>query len=226
VAGKQPELWNPVTGEIRDAVAFHQEDGRTTVPLEFNPRESVFVVFRKPIATTAEGRASSNYPTVTTQTELAGAWDVSFDPKWGGPARVTFDSLMDWTKRPEEGIQHYSGTAVYRKRFYLAALPAVGTRLLLDLGEVHEVAAVRLNGVDLGVLWTKPASVDVTRAVRAGGNDLEVTVVNLWPNRLIGDESLPPEQRFTETNMHKFSAATPLYPSGLDGPVTLERATR
>ena len=226
VTGKQPELWDPVTGEIRDAVAFHQENGRTVVPLEFNPRESVFVVFRKPIAPTASGGAASNYPTLTPQTELAGAWEVNFDPRWGGPGRVVFDSLVDWTKRPEDGIRHYSGAAVYRKKFDLASLPAKGTRLLLDLGEVHEAASVRLNGVDLGVLWTKPARMDITRAARAGANELEVTVVNLWPNRLIADESLPPEKRLTETNIHKFSASTPLDPSGLLGPVTLESAAR
>ena len=226
VSGKQPELWDPVTGEIRDAVAFRQENGRTMVPLEFKPRGSVFVVFRKPIAATAAGSAASNEPAVTPQAELTGAWEVSFDPQQGGPGRLTFDTLVDWTRRPEDGIRHYSGAAVYRKKFDLASLPAAGTRLLLDLGEVHEAASVRLNGVDLGVLWTRPARVDITRAARAGANELEVTVVNLWPNRLIADESLPPEKRLTETNIHKFSAATPLYPSGLLGPVVLEKSSR
>lgn len=220
VTGKQPELWNPVTGEIRDAVAFRQENGRTIVPLEFDPRESVFVIFRKPIAAKS-GSAVSNYPKITPLAELSGAWEVFFDPKWGGPGQVNFDSLIDWTKRSESGIKYYSGTAVYRKTFTLAA---PGEKLLLDLGEVHEVASVRLNGVDLGVVWIRPARVDITRAARVGENKLEVTVVNLWPNRMIADESLPKEKRFTESNIHKFTAVTPLYPSGLLGPVTVETA--
>jgi hypothetical protein len=115
----------------------------------------------------------------------------------------------------------YSGTAVYRKQFNLPIMPAKGTRLLLDLGAVHEVASVRLNGRDLGVLWTKPARVDINDALKAAWNALEVTVVNLWPNRLIGDEALPKELRVTETNMHKFGSASPLLPSGLIGPVTV-----
>lgn len=219
VAGKQPELWDPVTGEIRDAAAFRQENGRTTVPLEFNPRGSVFVVFRRPA--TGNGTAASNYPTLKPLTEITGPWEISFDPKWRGPARVTFDTLTDWTKRPEDGIRYYSGTAVYRKKFTLASAPG---RLWLDLGEVHEIAAVKLNGVDLGVVWTKPARLDITRAARPGQNDLEITIVNLWPNRMIGDDRLPPEKRLTETNLRKFSAATPLYPSGLLGPVEIVQA--
>jgi (4-O-methyl)-D-glucuronate---lignin esterase len=58
------------------------------------------------------------------------------------------------------------------------------------------MAEVLLNGVSLGVLWTRPYLVDVTRAVRAGSNRLEIRVTNLWPNRLIGDEQVPDEDAF------------------------------
>ena len=153
---------------------------------------------------------------------MSGAWEVSFDPKWGGPDKVPFDSLTDWTRRPEEGIKFYSGTAVYRKKFNLKASPLKGNRLLLNLGEIHEVASVKLNSRDIGIVWTKPARIDITDAVKQGDNILEVTVVNLWPNRIIGDDALPPEKRFTVTNIRKFNSTTPLYPSGLIGPVRLE----
>jgi hypothetical protein len=215
ISGRQPELWDPVTGDIRDATAFRQENGRTTVPLEFGPNGSVFVVFRKP--TDASGTTASNDPALRPLQTLLGPWAVNFDPKWGGPAKVTFDELVDWTNRPEDGIKYYSGSAVYHKQFNLKILPASGQHLILDLGEVHEVARVRLNGRDLGVIWTKPGRVDITDAVKKRNNDLEVTVVNLWPNRLIGDETKG--TRFTETNIHKFGAASPLLPSGLIGPV-------
>jgi hypothetical protein len=221
VSGRQPELWDPVTGTTRDAAAFHQKDARMVVPLEFDPCGSTFVIFRKPIAANAAGTGSTNSPRAEKQLTLSGAWAVGFDAKWGGPAKATFDQLVDWTTRPEPGIKFYSGTAVYRKDFNLPARPAKGTRLLLDLGTVHEVASVRLNGRDLGVVWTKPAQVDITDAVKPSANKLEITVVNLWPNRLIGDEALPKKQRLTETNMHKFGSASPLLPSGLIGPVSV-----
>ena len=52
-------------------------------------------------------------------------------------------------------------------------------------------------------------------------NALEVEVVNFWPNRIIGDQFLPLEQRFTRTNIRKLSKETPLMESGLLGPVQL-----
>ena len=167
------------------------------------------------------GTATSNYPSLHSLITLSGPWTVNFDPKWGGPAKVTFEQLEDWTNRPEDGIKYYSGTAVYHKTFNLESLPSNGQRLILDLGQVHEVAVVRLNGRSLGVVWDKPSRIDITSAARAGDNDLEVTVVNLWPNRLKGDEALPKEKRFTETNIHKFTDASPLLPSGLIGPVNV-----
>jgi len=101
------------------------------------------------------------------------------------------------------------------------AQKGTGNRLWLDLGEVRELAQVGLNGKDLGVVWTKPFRMEVTKAAQAGVNRLEVDVVNLWPNRLIGDQSLPETQRFTKTNVKKFRNDSPLSRSGLLGPVTI-----
>jgi hypothetical protein len=220
ISGRPPELWDPVTGDIQDAAAFRQENGRTIVPLEFGSCGSIFVVFRKPILMDAAGTAASNYPATQLVTSLTGPWTVNFDSKWGGPAKVVFDALTDWTNRPEAGINYYSGTALYHKRFDMPAL-APGEHYLLDLGELHELARVRLNGHDLGVIWNQPARMDITGEVNSGNNDLELAVVNLWPNRLKRDESLPKKKRLTESNIHKFTAASPLLPSGLIGPVNV-----
>lgn len=220
VAGKQPALWNPLTGEIHDARAFHQEDGRTALPLAFDPYGSWFVVFRDSIAATASGSAKDNSNEIGPLLDLDGSWTVQFDPEWGGEESVVFDTLVSWTARPEEGIRFYAGTALYRKTFTVPASSlSSGNRLLLDLGDVREIAEVRLNGKDLGVLWTPPFRVVLSGAVRAGENQLEVEVVNNWPNRLIGDAGLPPDQRRTQTNVKKFTHDSPLVESGLLGPV-------
>ncbi len=166
ITGKQPELWDPVTGETRDATAFQQQNGQTIVPIEFDPCGSVFIVFRKPIAAAAGGTTARNYPTIQPLGDLAGPWNVAFDAKWGGPAEpVKFDSLVDWTTRTEPGIKYFSGAAVYTKKFDLPSTATPGQRLILDLGDVHEVASVKLNGQDLGVVWMHPARVDITSVV-------------------------------------------------------------
>jgi hypothetical protein len=96
----------------------------------------------------------------------------------------------------------------------------------LDLGQPKNLAAVRLNGKNLGVVWTAPYRVEITDAVQPKGNRLEIDIVNLWPNRLIGDAGLPPEKRRTRTNVTSFRKDTPLLPSGLLGPVQLRTAGR
>ncbi len=219
--GKRPELWDAITGRIRDLPDWREKDGRTAVPLTFTPRESYFVVFRKK-AQAGSSKVAENFPELKPLAEITGPWKVSFDPKWGGPESVVFETLESWTKRPEEGIRYYSGTATYRQTFDLPETSRGGNaRIYLDLGKVKNLATVRLNGKDLGVVWTAPWRVDITGAVKPTGNRLEIDVVNLWPNRLIGDAALPAEKRYTVTNVQTYKKDSPLLESGLLGPVTV-----
>jgi len=156
------------------------------------------------------------------QLTVAGPWNVEFTPGWDAPAKIAFDRLVSWTENSDPGIRYYSGTATYSTRFQLPDHLDRDRQFYLDLGDVREIAEVRLNGQDLGVLWKKPFRVALGAAVRAGSNDLVVEITNLWPNRLIGDAALPAEKRHTHTNITKFQPASPLLPSGLLGPVTLD----
>lgn len=224
VSGRQPELWDPLTGALRDAGTFRQAEGRTTLPLELAPYGSIFVLFRRPIAADAAGSGSGsrNFPQYASEQALTGPWTVAFDPKWGGPPTATFPELKDWTARPEPGIRYYSGTATYRTTFDLpAALRGAGQRLALDLGSVRNIAEVRLNGKPLGTLWAPPFRVPISEAVQAEGNVLEVAVTNTWYNRLAGDARLPEAERLTRTNIRLKPGAEP-EPSGLLGPVRIE----
>ena len=198
VSGKQPELWDPVTGSRRDLPEFEQREGRTLIPLEFAPSQSWFVVFRKPCVQTTSrersGALAKNFSEFVQVAEIGGPWQVGFDPQWGGPAKpVSFTKLEDWTKRPEPGIRYYSGTAVYRTRFDVppSSLRSPESRMFLDLGKVNHIARVRLNGHDLGVVWTAPWRVDISDVIHEKANRLEIEVTNVWANRLIGDEQEP-----------------------------------
>ena len=109
------------------------------------------------------------------------------------------------------------------------------------------MARVTLNGHDLGTLWKPPYCVDITDAAKVGDNALEIQVVNLWPNRMIGDEQMPedsernadgtlkawpqwlnagqpsPTGRYTFTSWRLWKKDDALLPSGLLGPVTLRQ---
>ena len=228
VAGFQPELWDPITGGMRDATTFTQlQDGRTIVPLEFAPNGSTFVIFRKPIPADRQGTSASNYPQLEQAAVLDVGWTVAFDPAWGGPASARFENLRDWTQSDQVGIRYYSGTAVYTSDPFDLPAGVAGnpqTRLFLDLGNVKELAEVTLNGKLLGVLWTSPFRVDVTGLCKPSGNRLEIRVTNYWPNRLIGDAGLSADKRFTHTNVTKFKKDSGLSPSGLLGPIQILKA--
>ena len=163
IVGRQPELWDPVTGETLKLPEFRVEDGRTFLPLRFEPQQSWFVVFRTPPEGPRIANAK-NFPALRTVAEIAGPWKVSFNLDWGGPKSTTFDQLQDWTTRQEEGIKYYSGTATYHKTFDMPQSKP-GKRLYLTLGKVNDIAEVRLNGRSLGVVWCAPWQVKVTEGV-------------------------------------------------------------
>jgi hypothetical protein len=213
-----PEFWDAVSGQHQFAADYSAKDGCTTVPLHFDPCGSMFVVFRE-AASKHPPAASGNWPELAVLSELSGPWTVSFDTHWGGPESALFDKLESWTARAEPGIKYYSGTAVYRKTFALA--DTARQKVLLDLGGVRELAEVKINGQSCGIVWTPPFRVDITGAAKQGENSLEIEVVNFWPNRIIGDQFLPPGERLTRTNIRQLKRTTPLMESGLLGPVRL-----
>ena len=232
---RQPEWWNPVSGEQRALPEYRVEGGRTKVPLHFGPHESGFVVFRQ----AASKHAGSNVVTCKPMQDINGPWTVRFDREWFYPVdglsgkqadgEFVFETLDDWSQRPEPAIKYFSGTATYRITFDVAGKPNPGVRHYLDLGKASVSAKVRLNGQDMGVVWCDPWRLDASKALKQGRNELEIVVVNCWPNRLIGDGLLPKEQRRTRTNLNAYEPGnadaktqdSKLLPSGLHGPVRL-----
>jgi hypothetical protein len=176
--------------------------------------------------TFADGRSQKLSVTVPAPQTLSGPWEVQFASGVGAPESVTFDPLGDWTQRPEARLQHFSGKATYRKAFELAAPghtnPA--SRIILNLGEVRDLATVRVNGKNLGTLWCAPWRVDITESAKPGENTLEVEIINAWNNRLVGDAALPAERRRTFLLAPTVKPDAPLLPAGLLGPVAVRYA--
>ncbi len=221
----KPQIWNAVDGSIQDMpVHAAVGDNRVKVSLTFEARQSLFVVFGSREKT--KGIYHNNQ--LVFGHEISGPWNVAFDKEWGGPAKsedggqkseIIFQTLEDWTLRPEEGIRYYSGTASYSKTFDLPeGLRGGKHSVYLDLGEVKDMAEVTLNGTKLGVLWCEPFQLDISSVVKNSGNILKINVANKWSNRLLGDEVL--KEKYTTGNA---SHAPTLFPSGLLGPVKLGR---
>ena len=152
---------------------------------------------------------------------INGPWKLSFAKGWGAPEEVKISELKSWTEFDNDGIKYFSGTASYHNQFNLSEKKIEGKRLYLDLGNVQELAEVILNGKSLGVTWIAPFRVDITDEAKEGKNELDIQIVNLWPNRLIGDQFLPVEKRYTKTNVRKFDKESRLRMSGLLGPVQI-----
>lgn len=144
------------------------------------------------------GQSSAlNVSGLTDPMEVTGPWRVTFPPDLGAPDEITLNHLMSLKEHPQDGVKYFSGTATYTNRFTVPS-GAMGEnkRLFLDLGRVEVIAEVLVNGQNLGIYWMPPFRIDITDAATSGQNDLEVRVTTLWPNRLIGDEHLPPENEY------------------------------
>ncbi|WP_276373534.1 glycosyl hydrolase [Chryseolinea sp. H1M3-3] len=221
VSGKQPELWNPLTGEVRNANAFQQGNGRTIVPLSFDQYGSTFVIFRKPLPSTASGSATTNSVKYNVVTAIKGPWKVSFDSTLNVASPLNFTTLVSWTKHPEKSLQHYSGKGVYSTTFDFPVMKK-NERYFITLGSVQDVgiAKVSLNGKEIGVTWTPPFQLEITKELLRKGNRLDVEVINSWRNRLVGDRGLPKENRLTKTNI-TIKPEWQLLEAGLLGPVEI-----
>ncbi|WP_247237911.1 glycosyl hydrolase [Telluribacter sp. SYSU D00476] len=216
VTDKVPELWHPQTGKV-EKVSYQIKDGRTIIPLRFDPWDAYFIVFgQKATATSytkpAVAESQAAQPT--------GTWKVSFQTGRGAPESATFNQLASWTENPDAGIKYFSGTATYENNFELPNVDKAG-RYVIDLGEVKNIAEVTVNGKNMGTVWKKPFRLDITEALKAGQNTVQINVTNLWVNRLIGDAQPDVKNKITFTTMPFYKADSPLLPSGLMGPVSI-----
>ena len=243
VTGKAAELWDPVSGTSRPA-SYRVEGGRTVVDVPLDPFGSIFVVFRE------MGPQMRSLPAIASRqaADLSDNWSVAFQPGRGAPATAKLARLQDLSTHADPGIKYFSGTASYTRTLKVSrATLKSGGRLELDLGQVEVLAEVLINGRSAGIVWTAPYRLDVTDFIKPGANKIEVRTANLWVNRLVGDRQPGVTQRITFTQDDAaslglpqkrsvfdslgpggisyggtpYTAATPLPPSGLLGPVRL-----
>ena len=213
-AGTAPELFNAVDGTIAAAPNRPGADGFTEVHLDIPPRRGAFVVFSRGAKREA-GPIPEKRPAERVLADVSRDWTiVSFEGLAAPSAPVGFDRLASWTESSDEKLRHFSGRAVYERRVTVGEEGSV-----LDLGEVHEIANVFVDGKKVACLWDAPYR---TR-IPAGEHVLRVEVVNTWPNRLIGDAVARKAGKpiVTWTNWQGWFAEDKLLPAGLMGPVRI-----
>ena len=206
-------VYNPETGKV--------VPGATCARcLELEANQALFVVADK------NGTPAPAYeaPTKAGTVALNGPWTVTFDGIVAPEGSRTFDKLASYTESDEPEVKYFSGIATYTNTFTLGKKEKADG-LAIDLGEVGQMADVFVNGEHVAFLWKAPYKVDWTGVLKPGVNTLEVKVVNTWPNRLIGDAQ-PGAEKHTYTTMPFYRADSPLTPSGLMGPVKLEKLVK
>lgn len=219
VAGRVPELWDPMTGEIDRNLDWKTVDSRTEVKMDLAGAGSAFIVFSQPTEATA-GTA----PVRNEKQELlnTGKWNVKFSTTG---REIVSDTLFDWTSSEDNDVKYYSGTATYTTTF---KAPKFGKndRVMLDLEGLHDVATVVVNGKECGIVWTAPYQVDITEAVKKGKNNLSIAVTNTWANALLGaDEGNAPFDGIWTNGKYRRAEKT-LIPAGLTGPLKLTVITK
>ncbi|MDR1675006.1 MAG: hypothetical protein LBR86_00830, partial [Tannerella sp.] len=254
VKNRVPELWDACNGTIRRTTHWREQDDSVYVDLNLQPDESVFVIFP---------HRKGNYsllPETEVLSEISvlvtGAWSVSFEPKLDKPFRRTFPAPVDLSRQKDDALKYFSGTAKYEKNIRITSAElGKGKQIVLDLGELHDIAELEINGQHAGVLWSPPYKTDITPFLKPGANKIAVYVMVNWANRLIGDEQYPPDFEGTDRGekmgramkaypdwfinsqprpsqgrktfniWYYFRKDSPLQPAGLIGPIRIIRQT-
>jgi hypothetical protein len=234
--GLKPEIYDPVTGTINDPFAVDTANGRLHFFESFEPYASKFIVFGKPGL--PEPYDDIKMTRVVKSIEaLYSDWHIAFKNSENEQQRkLVFDTagltkgfikevldnitLKSWTEDTSLFIKYFSGTAVYRTTYNFDKAPDTVNVVELRLGQLFNIATVKVNGIDCGTIWTKPYSVNIRKAIKQGKNTIEIAVTNTWRNRLIGDELIP-EKRTTWLNSPYKVTGKPLLPAGIIGLVEI-----
>jgi len=165
IAGRgQAQAWDLATGDIHPISGATAEGDAVRFPLALGPYEAKVVVVG-PLPSGA-GAAELSLASGDTLAELGGDWTVDLNVKQAATPLKSWEEL---------GAPSFAGPATYRKQFTVSAAPA-GRRLFLEIADVHDYARVKLNGKELEAHAWQPYRWEVTNAVKAGSNDLEVEV--------------------------------------------------
>lgn len=217
IGNRSVELWDPYSVTM----AAQQQKDSIVVTIEPNGSRFLVICGLQPMTPTADMYAAGANPsenalltrlsdTPATSVDLSKSWALSFPTSTDGPTAVTTDTLFDWTTSAMDELRYFSGTATYTRTVTLKKKQLNGRRAVLSLGDVKNMAAVRVNGKTFPVMWKAPFLLDITPALHKGHNTIEIDVTNLWPNRMIGDEHEPDDIEWSEPFHYSYAPGNPV----------------
>lgn len=215
-----PELWDVGSGTTRIAPGFDADGERLVVPVDLAAHGAVWLVVRPgspdavPHVTSTSAGVVVAVDPAAAQVHVERGGRVSIRARAAGvalagtaeaadvPAALTLDG--SWTTRIGGGAPaqrllgswtdvapRHSGSATYERAVTVPrGWLGDGVRVELDLGAVHDIAEVEVNGVRLPALLWSPHRLDVTDALAEGANHVRVTVTNTQENAR-GARTLP-----------------------------------
>lgn len=218
IDGRLPEAWDPVNGTKIPIATIENMGCKMYLSFSLQAHQSIFIVFQKPVRNFRKGKDDN---IILKRYDVSKKWQVDFLSSNNlSPKSIIYDSLFSWTSNQEFDIKYFSGTAIYKSDFTIDEIPA-GKKIMVAFESIHNIATVKINGIECGTLWTPPYYLDITKAVKQGENKIEIEVANTWHNRLIGDNLLPPEIKITSTTAPFRLKDKPLEPAGIIGDVKI-----
>lgn len=213
-------FFNAVSGEINKVQEYSQEDGRTTIPLQLDESESIFIVFAKSSLANANKR-NTRLSTTANIVRVPDPWKVKFDE-----GQNAFDTILselkDWTEHENPLIKYYSGKSTYSNSIVIDIEQNV--QYVLNLGDVADLAVVYINDSIVGTVWTKPWEIDITDFLKDGKNYIDIKVINNWNNRIVADiEKKVNRPPLYISQPPVFDKRRPYTRSGLFGPVIIKK---
>jgi hypothetical protein len=190
VKGKQPELMNPVTGEIKKIARYEATASGTKIEIDVNdPADSFFVLFREKALAPSVVKASAPATELdlfynaknelVAETGKAGTYQLTMSDGKTRSVTIAADSKsLQITGWKTELTDNEGFTATRVAEFKLPSRVGKDQRAILDLGKVEIMAQVTLNGKTYDTLWMPPFELDVTDALKAGQNKIEVRVTS------------------------------------------------
>jgi hypothetical protein len=221
-----PEFWDPWTSQTATIGGSRRQGGWILVEFDLKPFSSALIVFDSDGATTPASAVSAPRRLKHTEEIGAGGWKLTATGMVSSGKTTTIHRdlpiLIDWSLDSE--LRGFSGRGTYSTTFTISTAD-VGKRLTLDLGNVRDVAEVKLNGKLAATLLLRPYQTDIGEFVQPGQNLLEISVTNALFNSMVLREPRSFHAGNTENASGLMSSSlmsSGLMSSGLIGPVQIK----